>query len=200
MKCQKKSDGVRAAALRSNYGGWKGLWQEHLSNIIHLAGYCRMCFTLTSHRTWTLTRNHDLEALTGDTEKGGEERRVRERERLALIFCWAPRAANNQNKWLLWYGWKVGAWRNVNPLRACVCSSRALSQWFILSLPSGRKKPATAHSERNKSLRANNCNQPWALLQVLDIAATLSALQLQLALDHLLNYSTVHITAATDDY
>lgn len=61
-----------------------------------------MCLTLTSHRTWTLTRNHDLEALTGDTEKGGEERRVRERERerLTLIFCGAlpPQAANNQNK------------------------------------------------------------------------------------------------------
>lgn len=43
--------------------------------------------TLTSHGSGTQTRSHDLEALTGDTERGGEEG---EKQRLALICCWVP--------------------------------------------------------------------------------------------------------------
>lgn len=46
-----------------------GLCHEHLANIIHIIGYRRMFLMLTSHRTWTLTRSHDLEALTDDTER-----------------------------------------------------------------------------------------------------------------------------------
>lgn len=66
--------------MKSNSEGWRGLCQEHLASIIHLTGYCRMFLTLTSHRAWTLPRNDDLEALTGDTERGGEERRASERD------------------------------------------------------------------------------------------------------------------------
>lgn len=55
-----------------------GLCHEHLANIIHITGYCRVFLMLTSHRTWTLTRNHDLEALTDDTVKVREGKRVRE--------------------------------------------------------------------------------------------------------------------------
>lgn len=75
-----------------------GLCHEHLANIIHSPGYCRMFLGLTSHRTWTLTRSHDLEALTDDTEKGREGWRVRKREtyvdilltiKISLFFCTA---------------------------------------------------------------------------------------------------------------
>ncbi len=62
-----------------------GLCQEHLANIIHLTCYCRMFLTPAHHRIWTLTRNHDLEALTGDTERRRGE--AGETERPTLIFC-----------------------------------------------------------------------------------------------------------------
>lgn len=59
-----------------------GLCQKHLANIIHLTCFCRMFLTLTSHRLWTLTSSHDLEALTGDTEgrRGEEGEMGRERD------------------------------------------------------------------------------------------------------------------------
>lgn len=53
-----------------------------------------MFLTLTGHRTWTLTRNHDLEALTGDTEKGGEDGESKTHIDILLSAL----GANNQNK------------------------------------------------------------------------------------------------------
>lgn len=105
MKCQKKWwERASSSSEEQQWRGWRHLCQEHLANIIHLTGYCGMFFTLTSHRTWTLTRNNDLEALTGDREKGrggwGRETRID-------ILLSAP-AANNQSKWLFFCGWKVG--------------------------------------------------------------------------------------------
>lgn len=53
-----------------------------------------MFLTLSNHRTWTLTRNHDLEALTVDTERGEEDG-----ECLAHIdILLSTLAENNQNK------------------------------------------------------------------------------------------------------
>lgn len=75
-----------------------GLRQKHLANIIHLTCFCRMFLTLTSHRVWTLTSSHDLEALTGDTEGRRGEEGETERGETCIDILLSAAAANNLNK------------------------------------------------------------------------------------------------------
>lgn len=75
-----------------------------------------MFLTLTGHRTLTLTRSHDLEALTGDTEKGGGDGESKSHIDILLSAL----AANNQNKWLFFVWLKSRRARESEPVM-CMC-------------------------------------------------------------------------------
>lgn len=64
------------------------------------------------HFRMFLMLSHDLEALTNDTEKGREGKRVR--ERLTLIFCWLLRQQTTKISHVTFYSEQATLYENSN--------------------------------------------------------------------------------------
>lgn len=156
MKCQKKWWCV------SSSSSWRVLCSEPLANIIHLAGYHRMFLTLTSHRTWIVTRNHDLEALTNDTERGGEDSESKPH----IDILPSALGTNNQNMGLFFVRLKHNRVRQSERATCmCVLIARLVPviPWFIsirqrsLWLRIQNTNSRTQHLENRQRLKPNMC-------------------------------------------
>lgn len=118
--------------------------EQHLACFILCTGHCRMFLILNGPRTWTLTRTHDLEALTGDTKK---KERGRGWGSPTLTFHWAPRLQTIKVSDCF----RTCGKRYFNLLCARVCSCHSNSSPFLHST-----QPVTAHSQTSDSIQKLN--------------------------------------------